>query len=185
MSDAGTVSTGLFLDDLSIETGALPLASPEDFEAGYGNWSIEGGNWAIGIPLNGSTSGSSARPLAASGQACAGTGINSSYSLNQDARLVSPEFVVPERAVRPELRYSYWHTFGSNDYVQLQIRKVGGAWRDVEDGRFSGSDRNWSVRATDLRPYSGEFVQIAFRLVSDSGGVSTGFFIDDISIRAE
>jgi bacillopeptidase F len=94
------------------------LNNPEGFENGWGNWSVSGSVWQVGVP----TSGPSA---AHTGSRVAGTILNGSYPDNVNAYLISPWFAVPALLQQPELRFWSWYdTASANDYGQLWIRTV-------------------------------------------------------------
>ena len=44
------VSSGWYVDDVSLVTGNPVFNNPEDFEAGIGDWSVDGGVWEVGTP---------------------------------------------------------------------------------------------------------------------------------------
>ena len=47
------VSTGWYIDDINVETGATSFQFPETWETGLGNWNSESGTWEIGSPSSG------------------------------------------------------------------------------------------------------------------------------------
>src|SRR5207249_1680771 len=146
----------------------------------FGDWSAEGGVWQIGKPTF--ADGPSA---AHSGNNCAGTILAGAYPAQPlDARLVSPEFIVPAATQNPRFKYWYWYdTIYISHYGQLQIRTVGGAWQDVAGERVFLKGGSWSQRVLDLRPYAGQTMQIRFDFVSDGGQVAAGWYIDDVSLE--
>jgi bacillopeptidase F (M6 metalloprotease family) len=167
---------GWFIDDISVEVGALPeFEGFDDFESGFGNWSVEGGVWAIGEPTYGDG------PDAASGSQVAGTMLGTYYLSNAEARLVSPRFVVPPAEELPRLDFSAWYDMeASPDRVRVQVN-VDGAWQDV-GGALTGSGRNWAPLSIDLSPFAGGSVQVGFLFESDIGVALAGMYIDDVEL---
>src|SRR6185436_15781785 len=49
-NSGGDLALGWFIDEAALETGAMVLNSPEGFENGFGDWSVEGGVWQVGVP---------------------------------------------------------------------------------------------------------------------------------------
>lgn len=171
------VAEGWYIDDVSFETGAMTFSSPQDFEAGYGDWSVVGGMWAIGTPT------AEGEPTPRSGTHLIGTNIGSNYAYGFDTRLVTPEFYVPATADAPKFRYSYAYQLSGGDSGQLQVREDVGEWKDVEGAPITGT-AGWSQRIVDLRPYRGKQVQFAFHFVVDDSwsGVGLGWYIDDAAL---
>jgi hypothetical protein len=132
----------------------------DDFEAGLGDWSVEGGVWALGSQQNAN------EPAAESGDYQMGTVIGGHYGAGRDALLISPAYPVPPASESPRFRFSYWHRMATGDYGQVQVRMVGGEWQNVEGGLIDQINGSWSQQLVDLRPYEGETVQIGLRFVS-------------------
>ena len=74
------VSSGWYIDDVSLVTGPYVLNSPEDFESGFGDWSVDEGSWEVGEPTSGPSN-------AHSGQNCVGTNLEGNYWEPADSRL--------------------------------------------------------------------------------------------------
>ena len=102
------VSSGWYVDDVSLVTGNPVFNNPEDFEAGIGDWSVDGGVWEVGTPAV------SVGPGAAhQGSCCAGTVLDGNYPMWQDTRLKSATFVVPPALVFPRLLFWHWFCFSA------------------------------------------------------------------------
>ncbi|MBX3732030.1 MAG: choice-of-anchor J domain-containing protein [Verrucomicrobiae bacterium] len=178
VSTTSTVAAGWYVDDVSLETGPMAFDSPEDFENGLGDWSVENGVWQLGEPT------ASAGPAAHSGSRVVGTVLSGNYPNSADARLTSPEFIVPPAGDHPRFKYWYWYqTAFTSHYGQLQIRTSGGAWQDVVGERVFTTGGRWAQRIVDLRPFAGQPVQLGFRLVTTTSTVSLGWYVDDMSLE--
>src|SRR5690606_21667236 len=142
---------------------------PSGFESSaIGEWSAEGGGWQIGAPTDPNG------PAAFSGEQVAGIILHDSYSPSMDSRLATPEFLVPDAAERPRLKYVYWYRLASGDFGQVQVRLEGGEWLDIEGDAFgANTEGEWSQRVIDLRPWAGQRLQVGFRFTTDSGTGST------------
>lgn len=172
---------GWYVDDVVFETGPITIQPTESFEGDLGDWSVEGGVWAFGV-------GNLNEPEPRTGDVLAGTVLGDLYSPNADARLISPEFVVPSASEQPRAKFAYWYNFAAGDYGQLQIRIKGSDWEDVEGGTLNYSSKSWSQRVVDLAAFAGDTVQLAFRIVTDDQHTSTantgfGWYVDDFSIE--
>jgi len=146
----------------------------EDFESST-EWTVEGGVWEIGTPTaaNG--------PMAHSGTKCAGTILAGNYPHYSDARLVSPEFMVPAAAANPQLSFWHWFNIVGGDGGRVQIKPRGGAWTDAST-LFVGVANAWNRNLVDLAPFAGQVVQVGFRFGSDYGNEAAGWYIDDVAL---
>lgn len=73
-----------------------------------------------------------------------------------------------------------------HDFGRLEISADGGPWQILLE--VTGLDNNWNQREISLEPYCGgscQDVRIRFRTVTDAEQNFFGWFIDDLSIRAE
>ncbi len=171
------VSTGWYIDDINVETGATSFQNPETWETGLGNWNSESGTWEIGSPSSGPGG-------AYQGLKCAATVLNGNYSDNVESRLISPEFTVPEAGENPRLRFWHWFSFSSNDFGKVQVKVKGSsAWIDVSQPFINTSSGVWTRPLIDLSSFAGQDIQIAFYFKSAIYNVSTGWYIDDINVE--
>ncbi|MHC1776274.1 MAG: choice-of-anchor J domain-containing protein [Lentimicrobium sp.] len=175
------VSTGWYIDDISIVTGPVTFNNPETWESGLGDWSVDAGTWEAGPPESG--------PATAHGGAnCAGTVLAGNYEEGVDSRLISPVFTVPASNLNPRLRFWQWFSFAANDFGMVQIKATSGTtWDDISGLYVNTGSGIWTNPTIDLSDYAGQEVQICFYFHSSTdyyGGtyVSTGWYIDDISI---
>jgi len=174
---------GWFIDDVQLEIGTQSFASPEGFENGFEDWSVEGGVWAIGAP-DPAGPGVVGPGAAHTGERLAGTELTGSFGFRQSARLVTPEFVVASATSKPSLRYSYWYEFQDNGTGQVQVSIDGGDWTDIAGAGISQSGGGvWRTGKVDLIPYANQTVRIGFLAWSGTNGnTAPGWFIDDVAL---
>jgi hypothetical protein len=172
------VAEGWYVDDVSYETGRMTFSTSQDFENGYGDWSVEGGMWAIGTPS------ATGEPMPVSGTKLIGTNVGSNYAYGHSTRLVTPELKVPANAPSPKLRYSYWYEFSGGETGQVQVRVDGSDWEDLPGAPITGVSTTWSQQIIDLRPYAGRHIQLAWNFSADGSwsGVALGWYIDDVAL---
>jgi hypothetical protein len=175
----GTTSgRGFYIDDVSFETGSVPVAAPQGFESGFDNWSVESGVWAVGAPSG------LAAPAAHGGNNVGGTVLSGTVSGSGTyTRLVSPEFVVPAKEQQPRLRYWYWYQIAGSGFGHVLVRLDGGAWQTLTSTRIDGESAGWLQNALDLRSYENKRVQVAFQLYAGGTTSGRGFYIDDVSFE--
>ena len=173
------VSSGWYIDDVSLITGPYVLNSPEGFESGFGDWSVDEGSWEVGVPTSGPDS-------AYNGQNCVGTNLEGNYQEPADSRLISPPFIVPAASENPRFRFWYWFSFAAGDYGQVQIKVNNGDWQPISNIINNYNSNAWSYGSIDISSYADSTVQIAFYFHSHKAGyyndVSSGWYIDDVSL---
>ncbi len=179
-SDPGTsnVSSGWYIDDVSVITGSLILSKFENWETGLGDWNVTRGVWEVGKP-------SMVGPNRAyNGENCAATVLKGNYCPNVDTRLVSPSCVVPPASSQPALRFWHWYSISTSDKGELQIKVGKGQWKTVAGPYVNSSSGIWSPVFVDLSAHADSTIQIAFHFTSDPGtsNISSGWYIDDITI---
>src|SRR5690606_29167398 len=150
----------------------------DDLEGSLGDWGVEGGVWAKGVPEFADG------PQALSGAQVFGTNLRGNTDVNQDARLVSPEFLI-DGDENPRFRFAYWHSLGSQSKGVVQISVDGGAWEDL-DAPMMGDSRGWGQRVVLLRDYDGKRVRIGVHLVTGNNTTPSynrkpGIYVDDAS----
>ena len=150
----------------------------EDFEGADAltNWSVDNGTWQIGFPASGPNG-------AHSGDRVAATVLDGNYPPNADTRLIRNEsFTVPTD--NPRLRFWHWYdTRGTLASGEVQIKEEGGDWIRIFPQYFHEGGGIWTRPSIDLRDYTGQSVQIAFRFVSvNDSRVDPGWYIDDVEL---
>lgn len=181
-TDTG-VEAGWYIDDLEwIANGPPswdPVHQPQDFNLGFGDWEVEGGNWQIGLPITPPDPGPLSGP-------CAATVLGGRYDPRADARLISPPFQVPTKEECPELRFWQWHSFATGHFGSVEVRPVNtDGWSSLP---FVASRDNlrWTRVNLSLADYAGQTVQVAFHLnARSSDATALGWYLDDIEVKAE
>ncbi len=170
----------------------------DDFEEGFGDWSVDGGNWQVGRPTYGPPKDPNSGERAYSGVQVAATVLAGKYAQN-DSRLVSRAIQLP--VIRPDdkIHLHFWHWFAFDDYttwnghryydsgtVQIRERTCAGEWAGwTSFDAYTLVSGVWSPALTvDLSAYSGKEIQIGFRLNGDStSDALAGWYIDDVRIE--
>jgi len=152
--------------------------NPEGFESGVGEWSADNGLWEVGTPDSLVGPGG-----AHTGDGCAATVLDGGYPGYSNTRLISPPVALIRSEPGADVLLSFWHWYylGSNDVGRVQISVDGGVWRGLV-APFTGTSGEWTPGSADLSAYADSVVQIAFYLATDSGGWSSGWYIDDLRI---
>lgn len=168
---------GWYIDDVSIVVGPELFRSPEDFESGIGDWSVDNGLWELGTPAYGPSG-------AHSGANCFGTVLSGNYAGGANTRLISPRlYVLSGQGQYPGLYFWHWFQIeGGYDNGYVQVATEGGPWITVA-GPFTGEGPQWTQGYADLLPYQGATIRIGFLLTSDNIGVRSGWYVDDVRIE--
>lgn len=173
---------GWYVDNVELEAGQPVLNSPESFESGLGDWSVDSGTWQVGQPVSGPGS-------AHSGTNCAGTALSGTYGWNVDSRLISPLFYVPSSSSQ-SLHFWQWYSF-VNALGYIEVNNGTNGWQTISATNISvGSSASvsggWKTNAINLSSYAGETVQVAFHFASGGSGYgnAAGWFIDDLNLWA-
>ena len=177
-------SSGWYIDDVSVVTGPVVFNNPEEFELGFGDWSVDRGVWNVGAPDSGPNT-------AHSGTSAAGTILEGNHPPDADSRLVSPAFVVPAANQNPRLRFWHWYSFfslGGVDRASVEVKDDTGNWVKVSPD-YTDSSGDWTRPSIDLGAYAGQTVQIAFRFIADDNtsplNESSGWYVDDVLVDAD
>ena len=175
------ISSGWYIDDVSLVTGPYVLDNPENFELGFGDWSVDEGSWEVGIPTFGPSNSHS-------GQNCVGTNLEGNYQQPADSRLISPPFIVPGASENPRFRFWYWMSFEHLDWGEVQIKTINGDWETISIVMNNYGSNAWSWGSTDISAYADSTVHLAFYFhgVDDynsfTNDISSGWYIDDVSL---
>lgn len=173
------VSSGWYVDEVEVARGKPVfdlINNPERFSGGIGEWSVEKGDWQVGVPKAGPGK-------AYSFSSCAGTVLEGNYYARINTRLISPEFVVPPASDFPRLRYWQWYSTAQGDLGVVEIRPASGSWQSLSEGSIQLNNRGWTRASLDLIPYAGQTVQLAFRFQANPDvNVAAGWYVDDIEV---
>ena len=186
------VSSGWYIDDVSIETGSITLDNPTSFEHGIGDWSVSRGAWQVGKPTSGPNQ-------AFSGSVVAATVLDGDYSDDQASGLCSPLFVIPPATSSPRLRFQHWYSLAEGDTASVWIRSARernedgtpkfGEWENLSGDFTNSSSGVWASHTFDITKHADATAQIEFWFHSTRARsltrVSSGWYIDDIAIDAE
>lgn len=172
---------GFFVDNVSLETGPMDICSCQGFNNGnHGDWSVEGGQWAIGAPAN------AGAPTPETGNGAAGTNLFGNYAslaAAPAARLASPTVKVAGDG-NTKAKFNYWYSFSSAGQGKIQLRVVGEQWQDLPGYTFTGQHETWTYLEIPLNAWAGQVVQVGF-LMENGGGVETpstrGFYVDEFN----
>jgi len=188
ISNTNYTDFGWYIDDVSIEEGALEWDRCEDFEVtvcwdDWGaarDWRASKGAWQIGIPTSGPDS-------AHSGTGCVGTDLGGDYGNFVDSRFISPRVTLDAAPPGGEIWLRYWQWFKTydgdgGDFGKVEISTNGGAWEDLPYTWVQFDSGVWSQKVCDLSTFAGQAVQIAFHFTSDDSYADDGWYIDDLSI---
>ena len=175
-------AAGWYVDLIEVQEGAFQFVNPNYFESNpwsrvplFDGWYASRGVWEVGIPSSG-PGGS------LGGYSCAATVLSGNYPGSTDSRLISPIITLPSSPQDSELWLSFWHWFSmSDDYGVVELSVDGGAWQEIT-GRFNNYGGGWTQYIIDLSDYSGQPIRIAYTLVVGSYNVSSGWYIDNMSI---
>lgn len=179
-SDMDTdVGPGWFLDDVRLVTGEIDgwlTNTPTGFATDefWRDWTVTGAVWDSGQP-------SSGPGTAFEGDTCAATNLSGNYPADSETRLVSPFFQAPSVEDSPRLRFWHWFNLGSGEVISIEVRELGGSWREIESYSGGGSGA-WSLRTISLSDVAGQWAQVAFRLRTDGWSESDGWYIDEAQI---
>jgi hypothetical protein len=179
-----TVAPGWYVEDIALVTGTPVFNSPEGFESGLGDWTVDNGTWQVGKP----TSGPPTNNLglrAYSGTNCAATVLGGNYDNSVDSRLISAAFSIPPTNQNPRLRF--WHWFNSQadaDYGYVEVKPLGSnTWTTISLNYSGTSSGVWTRPSLDLSQFAGQTVQLAFHFISDGCcTVAPGWYVDDITL---
>ncbi|MFH0990669.1 MAG: choice-of-anchor J domain-containing protein [bacterium] len=168
-SNASNQLDGWYIDDIRIENGALIAAYPfsDNVESGNPIWFMDSPWSMTNIDAHGGQMSWTDSPAG-------------SYTNNTDNSLKL--HINLSLAKMPVL--TFWTRYATEvnvDYCRVEVNS-GTGWTIA--GYWSGSQSTWRQIRVDLSQWAGSSdVLIRWRLTSNSGGVSDGWYIDDIEIK--
>lgn len=170
---------GWFIDDVAIREGRRWLNNPESCRGTISGWSSLTGTWQMGVPTTGPGSGFD-------DDTCWGTNLEGNYGYRVTAVLESTPISLPP-GDSVVFQFQQWFSFNNTDGSDYgEVRVVCDGEQTVVMGPITGSSAGqWSPGIVDLAPWTGQTIQLRFRLVdvdsSYPGGhiESSGWFLDD------
>ena len=148
---------------VSFLVGEPTIVFFDDFSAGTGNWTFDGGQWGLT-----STAHSAPSALTDSPSGNYGDYWNATATINADV-------------YGSELRF--WHRFIIEegwDYGRVQVSANGGAW--VTLASYTGNQYTWQEVSIDLSQFAGQALNIRFLLETDTYVTEDGWYIDDVML---
>lgn len=176
----------------------LRLATPQNFEAANGGYTVNSGQWEWGVPTF------AAGPSAHSGTRCWGTDLDAAYSSSSAHRLYTTTFDLTGM-VRPKLAYWQWYSIwgpydGGNVSISTNngtswtvIHPVGGYTDSCIDAfntnpcapGYAGSTGAWEPAVFDLSAYVNRTVRFRFWLQPWGYSNAAGWYFDDLAVFGE
>ena len=142
----------------------------DNIEAGQGPWTHSGtsDNWHI----------TTYRSHSATHSWYCGVESNHQYTLNNDASLITPYFVVtPDSA----LKFWYYDTLEIGyDYGFLEIDNNCGWWQTLRS--YNAGHLSWTQENVSMAGFYGQTVRVRFHFMSDGGVNAEGWYIDDFQV---
>jgi thiol-disulfide isomerase/thioredoxin len=97
------------------------------------------------------------------------------YGAENDARLMTPYFTIPEGATM-SFRHFY-ATEATYDFALVEIDNGSGFWSQLAS--YDGNGSGWELAEFDPSAWAGQTVQVRFRFVCDNSVTAEGWYIDD------
>lgn len=203
-ANGGTLTAwGLEICEQTPPSGTLIYS--EDFEAGDGGYTHSGtqDEWERGLPATVATN--TTNPVAAfnncnSGTNCWKTDLDNTYNASSTQSLVSPPLNLTQYPGPLTLSWAmrYQIELTRFDNIQVSMRQVGNPaservlWRHYGPTMIDSvgnpivnipAAAGWGDHHVDISSFSGQIVEVIFRLDGDSSVVFGGLAIDDVQIR--
>lgn len=173
ITNSSANAAGVYIDDVRFSEGEIGMGNCETFEDGWGNWTAYNGVWDIGKPT------ADDGPTAFEGEMLAGTILSGDYGDSNDAWLVSPLVEVPDADEEPRISFKYWYELASGDAGYIYLRTNGGSWTELTRLAESG-DGSWRNLTYPLNAAADNYVELAFRLITNTSAYAPGFYVDDV-----
>ncbi|ANE48786.1 hypothetical protein SY83_07665 [Paenibacillus swuensis] len=109
--------------------------------------------------------------------------INSHYSNNADASLISPILDLTGRK-EVAMTFDQWYVIESyRDFGIVEITNNGGnTWTQLAKYNNNVNGDRWNSITYNLSKYAGQKVQVRYRLTSDDGGNYAGWYLDNFKV---
>ncbi len=170
----GYVSSGWYVDEVSVISGSKTFNNPEAWDAGLSDWHVDKGFWEVGKAQYGP---------AFLPSSCAATVLGGNYHANGDARLISPTIIIPPAEKNPRLRFWHWYRLGAYDVGRVQIKVGNQPWQTISEEYINTSGEVWTHPSLNLSAFAGKKAQFAFYFTSAGDGyVSAGWYVDVVEI---
>lgn len=142
----------------------------DNIEAGQGLWTHSGtnDNWHI----------STYRSHSATHSWYCGVESNHQYTVNNDASLVTPYFVVT-----PDSNFRFWYYDTMEigyDYGYVEIDNNCGHWLPLTT--YNAGHLTWTQENISMTNYSGQTIRMRFHFFSDGSVNAEGWYIDDVQM---
>jgi hypothetical protein len=191
-SGNGQNRPGFFIDRVKLSRGQMAICGCQGFhdppgeEDGSNDWSVEGGQWGIGVPHGGAPAPKGGTTDGVQG--AAGTNLFGPYqalSRAPRARLVSPTKL--SNGSRHDALFNESFALGAGAQVQIQIREVGGPWQNLGATIAGpGNDASWwgdEKRKVSFDAFANKVIQFGF-LFHNGGGApnssgAAGYYVDE------
>ncbi|MBI5675717.1 MAG: SBBP repeat-containing protein [Nitrospirae bacterium] len=175
----GATGDGWYIDDVEIkEKDTVRLSYPfsDNFENGFGNWTVSGYDWDLTTSDARSTTHS------------ATDSPNGDYLDNTNASLTLAHPIDLTGTVSPVV--SFWYKGNTDcspngpDSPIVEASDNGGLSWDILKNYDCVNNPTWAGELLDLSGYKTSEVLIRFRLIADGDGATgDGWYIDDVTIK--
>jgi len=179
------VLTGLWLCGMitfipSVSAQTTVVLDGFETEQSLNDWVADNSIWEIGEPTSGPPTNAFGL-RAHEGTNCLATILGGDYTDDRISRVVSPAIVVP--VDNPRLRFWHWWSFGHFDIGRVEISTDGEVgWEDLSPQYSATSSGIWTRPSLDLTAYAGQTVRIGFYFESHTHTVSSGWYVDEVTL---
>ena len=132
-------------------------------------------NWTAGSPWGLTSSTSHSDGL------CFTDSPAGNYANNADTSLTMTNLISLPAGATALSFWTHYNLESGYNYGSVQVSSNGGPWTTI-GSRLTGQQATWTQVSYSLAAYSGQNVQIRFRLTSDSSVTHDGWYVDDVSI---
>ncbi len=139
-----------------------PSVIEDDLESGTGRWFIQGFTLSTAQAHSGTNSFFSGNNL----------------NMNRAVQTIHPYLVESGDSVT---FWCYYNLEVNYDVAVVEVSENTKEWFNLDTTRFNGNQSSWVRKAYSLDGWTGRSVYVRFRVMSDDGINSGGFYVDDIS----